>query len=282
MSGIINGYCTLAEFLRYITPPGQTLNEDAPDDTVIEQLIMTASRRVEDLTGKLFYPRIETYYYDLPSDNTIWFGDDLLAVNTLTNGDLTTIASTDYILLPANKYPKYGLRLRDTSSINFVSNSSGSYDQVIKVDGMWGLHEWYSMRAWKLAGTLSGAWASTTTLIAALNANHTLEKRGGHIIRIDNELFNLTSASLDTLTVLSRGDNGSTAATHVITSSVYVWQPMDDIKMLAMEIANYMYHARYGGTVGTSTTYTPSAVVVTPSNLPPWAQEIITKYREYT
>lgn len=279
MSGIINGYCTLNEFLRHITPPGQTLNEDAPDDVVIENCIVQASRRVDDICGRKFYPTVETYKYDIPYDNIIWFGDDLLSIITFTNGDSSTIASTDFILKPVNADPKYCLQLRDTSTVTWQSDSNSSADQVISINAIWGYRERYAMNGWKQMGTLSAAWASTTTLTASLTANHTLEKRGGQVIRIDNELFNINSASVDTLTVQARGDNGSTAATHVILSPVYVWQQMEDIKAITLEIAKIMYRSRYGENVDVTSTYTPAGVIVTPRSLPVWAQDIIRKYQ---
>jgi hypothetical protein len=279
MSGIINGYCTLTEFLRYITPPGQTLDEDAQDDSIIENMIVYASRRIDDLTGRIFYPRVETLKYDIPPDDTIWFGEDVLAVNTFVNGNDVAIASTEYILKPNNGYPKYMLKMRDMSTVTWESDSNSSADQVIEVNAIIGYHERYPTHAWKQMGTLSAAWASATTLTAALTANHTLEKRGGQILRIDNELFILNSASLDTLTVISRGDNGSTAATHIILSPVYVWQPQEEIKALTMDIARIMYRSRYGDNVDVTSTYTSSGVIVTPRSLPVWAQEIIRKYQ---
>lgn len=279
MSGIINGYCTLSEFLRYITPEGHTLNEDAPDDGVIENFIVAASRRVDNLVGRKFYPFYTTMYFDIPPDNSLWFDEDVLAVKTFTNGDDVLIASTDYLLKPYNAYPKYSIQLRGTSNIFWETDTNSSGEQVLEVNAMCGYHEEYATDAWRSAGTLSAAWASTTTLTAALTANHTLEKRGGQIIRIDSELFIVNSASLDTMTVISRGDNGSTAATHLISSPIYVWKPMEDIKALTIEIARIMYRSRYGENVDVTSTYTPAGIIVTPRSLPVWAQEVIRKYQ---
>ncbi len=275
----INSYCTLTEFREYITPPGQTIHEDSDDDAVIESLIETASRRVDNLTGRSFYPRIEEYNYDIPYDSTIWFGDDLLAVITFKNGDATTIASTDYILKPSNAYPKYCLQLRDISSVYFLPDSSTqSAEQVLDLNAYWGYHEQYS-RAWKAVGTIAVAMADTTTKTATMTAGHSLEARGGEVLKIDNELFNSASVVGNVLTVLARGDNGSTAATHLILAPVYAWQPMRDVKVLTLEITKIMYHSRYGENVETTSTYTGSGVIVTPRSLPVWAQEIIRRYQ---
>lgn len=278
MSDIANSYCTLAEFKKYINPPGQTLSIDADDDDVIESMIETASRRVDDLCGRKFYPSVLAELYDIPYDDVIWFGGDLLAVLSFLNGDAVAITSTEYILKPANAYPKYCLEMRDISSTIFVNNSSESSQQVLTVNAIWGYHNDY-VRAWKSAGTIAAAWASTTTLTATMTAGHTLDAHGGQILKIDNEIFNSSSVVANTLTVQARGDNGSTAATHLILAPVYVWQPLKDISLLALEIAKIMYRSRYGENTDVVSTYTPSGVIVTPRSLPVWAQEVIRKYQ---
>jgi hypothetical protein len=278
MSDIANSYCTLADFKRFIEPPGQTLSIDSADDEVIETFIETASRRVDDLCGRKFYPSVLAELYDIPDDDTIWFGDDLLAVLSFLNGDATAILPAEYILKPANAYPKYCLQMRDTTSTIFVTNSSTSSQQVLSVNAIWGYHADYA-RAWKLAGTLVGAWASTTTLTTTMTAGHLLDAHGGQILKIDNELFNSSSVVANVLTVQARGDNGSTAATHLILAPVYVWKPMTEINALTAEIARVMYRSRYGENVDVVSTYTPAGVIVTPRSLPVWAQEIIRKYQ---
>jgi hypothetical protein len=171
------------------------------------------------------------------------------------------------------------LKMRDMSTVTWEADTNSSADQVIEVNAIIGYHEKYATDAWRRAGTLSVVWNSLTTLTATLTASHTLEKRGGQIARIDNELFIINSSSIDTMTVISRGDNGSTAATHVNLSPIYVWQPQEEIKALTMEIARIMYRSRYGDNVDVTSTYTPAGVIVTPRSLPVWAQEVIRRYQ---
>jgi len=279
MSIIRNGYCTLAQFKAFITPPDQILNLDAEDDDVIRGLIETASRRVDAITGRQFYPQVETRSYDIPGSRTLLFDADLLAINSFTNGDGDAIASTEYILEPANAYPKYSLKLRNTSTVYWQTDTNSSGEQVIDLDGIWGFHEDYSRYAWVQGGTLAAPIATTAILTATLTAGHTLEALGLQILRIDNEIFNSVSVATNMLTVLSRGDNGSTAATHLNLAPVYVWQPMEDISELTLEIARIMYRSRYGENVETTSTFTPAGVIVTPRSLPVWAQEVIRKYQ---
>jgi hypothetical protein len=278
MSNVRNGYSTLADFKAYLRPPGQTLKVDAGDDTAIDRMIEVASRRVDALTARMFYPHIETYTYDLPGDDVIMFGDDLLEILSFKNGDGTSIANTEYILLPSNFYPKYSLRMRDISSVVFVTDSNASEQDVLDIEGYWGFHEHYT-RAWKAVGTLAAAMADTTSLTFTMTAGHSMVASGGEIIKIGDELFNTVSVVTNTVTVQSRGDNGSTAAIHLINAPVYAWQQAQDVSELTLEIAKIMYNSRYGENVETVSTYTPQGIIVSPRSLPVWAQEILRKYQ---
>lgn len=273
-----NAYCTLADYKAYITPAGQVLELSTADDAVLEKLIVRASRRIDDLCNRTFYPRIETKSYDVPTDDVLWLGDDLLAAITLTNGDTNTIASSEYKLYPANEFPKYGMKLKQSSSTLWEEDSSGNTEQVISLLGYWGYHI-DGTGAWTSAGTLGAAWASTSTLSATLTAGHVLEAGGGQIIKIDSEIFNTSATTSTTLTVVSRGDNGSTAATHLISSVVYVWNHMADINQLALELTNIMNKSRFGENVETVSTATPAGVTITPRSLPGWAREVVDRYK---
>jgi len=61
----------------------------------------------------------------------------LISISTLTNGDNTTIASTDYIFLPANVTPKYSIKLKQSIGYIWVADGSDT-EQVIDVAGDWG------------------------------------------------------------------------------------------------------------------------------------------------
>lgn len=276
---IINGYTTLAEYKSYITSAGQTLTVDPADDSVIERFIVSASRRVDALMGRTFYPRVEAFLYDLPGGRSLWLGDDLLSVITLTNGDSTAIASTEYKLYPANMYPKHTLSLTDVTTTYFLESSTGSSEQVITLTAFWGYHDRYAQRSWKAVGTLGAAISTTTAVTHTLTAGHTLAPGGGQIIKIDNELMITVSSAALSVLVDARGENGSTAATHLNGATVYAWQHMEEINQLALEITKMMYNSRHGVNVETTSTITAGGVVVTPRSLPVWAREIIDKYR---
>ncbi len=131
---IINGYCTLADYKVY----AKVSSEDSDDEALIEDMIETASRFIDTQSIRTFYARTETRYYNVPTSRTLRLDDDLLTITTLTNGDGTEIANTEYHLLPKNVSPKYAIQLKSTSSILWLSDSSGGLEYVISVAGTWG------------------------------------------------------------------------------------------------------------------------------------------------
>jgi len=135
---ITNGYCTLAEFKAYADPGSLGFSTDATDDTVIEALIEAASRRIDRITGRNFYARTETHYFDVPAGRELRLDDDLLTVTTLTNGDGTVLTTADYSLLPASKPPYRRVRLKDTSTHIWQGSAAGGFELVISLAGTWG------------------------------------------------------------------------------------------------------------------------------------------------
>lgn len=278
---MINPYCTVADFKAFITPPGQTLPVAIADDLFVEDVIVRASRRVDNLMGmgRVFYPYVKAYKADIPSGRELWIDEDLLEVITFTNGDLTSIASTEYLTRPYNQTPYYMLVLKGSTTVTWELDTNGNYEKVLTVTGIFGYRQDYA-RAWVSAGTLGAAMSSTSTLAFTMTAGHTLNSRGGQIVKVDNEIMNLSGSTSTTMTAIYRGDNGSTAATHLNGATVYLWEPQDEITALTLEVARMMYKSRFGENVESTATTTAAGVVVTPRSLPVWAQEVINRYRK--
>lgn len=100
---ITNGYTSLPELKHRLN----IAEDDAKDDTPLENAISAASRIIDSETGTRFYTATETRYYLAYQD---WLIDidplvTLTSVKTDPNGDgtyLYTWASTDYQLAPYN------------------------------------------------------------------------------------------------------------------------------------------------------------------------------------
>lgn len=138
---ILNGYCTLAEYKAYQAARGQTMITDATDDTVIEDMIEAASRFIDRKTGRTFYSRSETRYFDVPENGRreLRLDDDLLTITTLTNGDGAVLTSTlDYNLVPKNTAPYYAIKLKQSSVHYWTQDGNGNIEDVISIIGTWG------------------------------------------------------------------------------------------------------------------------------------------------
>lgn len=272
----MNAYATLAEYKAFVTARGQTITTDAADDHVISDLLDAASRYLDVATRHHFYPTVETHLFDIPDDNFISLDDDLLEVLTFTNGDSVVIASSNYTL-KSNKPPYWGIALKDVSTVAWATPASGSGELVISLNGIWGYHEQYTQRGWAQVGTLSVAITDTTTLAFSATTGHTITAE--MILKIDSEMYNVVTAGTNTVTPVKRGDNGSTAATHLISAPIYAWQPMEGAKMSCLEIANSAYKRRFGQSTGDSATITAAGVILTPREIPATAMGFINQCR---
>lgn len=270
---VANCYSTLDLFkgLKRIT------SVSTVEDAVLEKFLGAASRAIDAYCGgRYFYPRVATKLYDVPDDRMLRLDDDLLALTTLTNGDLSVITSTDYLLESANGYPKWGIKLRDSSNLMWEYSAAVSSERVISVLGEWGCHNDYA-----------GAWLATDTLSAGINAAVTaLPTTGsalikyGQILKIDSEILNVSTVVTTTTNVIKRGDNGSTAAAHLISAPISVWLPMEDIRAACEDIVLTEYNKRFGsGAEAGVATVTAAGVVIHPQDMSGFAKGLLETWR---
>lgn len=270
---VSNCYTTLAR----VSSLKRISSVNAVEDTVLEAMISASSRMIDAYCRRQFYPSVRTRLYDVPQTRMLFLEDDLLSLTTLTNGDLAVITSTDYILESSGRYPYWGIRLRDTSNLFWSYNSAGSVERVISVLGECGYHNDYA-----------GAWLATDTLSAGVNAAVTALPTTGsalvkqnQIIKIDSEIMNVSSVVTTTTNVTKRGDNGSTAATHLISAPIYVWLPIEDIRAACEDIVLTQYNKRFGDGQGEGVaTVTAAGVVISPSDMSAFARGILNVYRK--
>jgi hypothetical protein len=126
-------YTSLSNVKALLNPLGLATN--AADDTAISQMISAVSAWF-DTTGRVFVSASATRYYDVPEGPELYV-DEYTTLTSITNGDGTSIALTDVIQMPANKTPKYCIRIKGTAPAYWVGNG---YDtiQAIAVVAAWG------------------------------------------------------------------------------------------------------------------------------------------------
>lgn len=131
---ITNGYATLTEFkaLPEIT------SSNATDDAAIEDLIERASRAIDTYCGTWFYAATLTRYYDTPRGRCLELDAPLLTITTLTNGDGSTVANTEYKLWPYNGPHKTEIKLLPSSATIWELSTASDTESAISVAGTWG------------------------------------------------------------------------------------------------------------------------------------------------
>jgi len=128
-------YATLEVLKAYLDIPADTVT----DDTLLRDLLERASKAIDNHTGRRFSANTETHYFEMDDvdELILYVDDDLLTITTLTNGDSsgTTIASTEYWLIPRNFGPPYhGVRLKADSDYSWEQDT----DYWISIAGTWG------------------------------------------------------------------------------------------------------------------------------------------------
>ena len=131
---LTNSYVALDEFLAL----PEMESAEPGDDVFIERLLERCSREFDGDTGQWFYAHQQVRTYDVPKGRCLELDAPLLSVTTITNGDDTTIESTEYLLYPLNSPNKYEIRIKQNSSVLWKYNSGGETEGVITVNGQWG------------------------------------------------------------------------------------------------------------------------------------------------
>jgi hypothetical protein len=278
---VINGYATLADLLAFITPRGQTIPANVPEEAVLERLLTSVSRYFDSKTDHHFYPWVQTRWFDTPNNDSLDLRNlrmdaALLEIITVTNGNGVVVPSSAYYVIPANEYPITDIHLRDIAPYQWYPDASGNTHSVIQVLAIWGERGEYDIRGWVQAGTLSAAMTDTTT--ASFSTAATLTP--SQIVRIDNELL-IISATGTPYTVRQRGENGSTAATHLNGAPIYVWQVEDDLVLATLETCNNIVSSRFGQSSAGRITFTQAGIVIRPDDISALGRDIIHGYQRH-
>lgn len=127
---MINSYASLQEYKDY----QRITTTDVVDDAFIESSLEAASRWIDRESGTRFYVATETRKYDTPMQNLLLLDQYFTAITSVTNGDGTVIAAANYVTLPANSLPLYGLQLKSAKGVMWLE-AGGSPEQAITVVG---------------------------------------------------------------------------------------------------------------------------------------------------
>lgn len=235
-------------------------------DAYLLQNIRMVTQRIKKLAGTLldFEPVFETRKFTVNPFNvntpykilTLKNPEQnyLLSASSIVSDGVTLAFGTDVEQYPQNSYqPICALRLPFNSSAVtwWPCNSADRFNSVV-ISGWWGYKEYYDSQGWLSVDTLSApinASDVTLTVNAANGSDYygqTPRFSPGNLIRIDDEMLEVTSVNTSTnvLGVL-RGQRGTTAAPHLISVAVKVWNIEFNIRYACNRAVCYNY-ARKG------------------------------------
>lgn len=178
---ITTGVYTTRETVQRALDQGEVLRNNRNIDRCIE----SASRSIEGICHRIFYPHIDTKFFDWPNGQgapawRVWLDDcDLIAITALVSGG-TTISSTDYLLEPNRTGPPYRrLEINIGTSASFGGGST--YQRDITVTGLWGYHDDHAA-----VGTLTEALDATETAID-VSATASADVGIGSLLKVGTE-----------------------------------------------------------------------------------------------
>ena len=176
-------------------------------------LLDAASRVADQMSGRQFYVKTATKYFDGTMHPFILL-PDCLSITTLKTDPIrdetytdSWTEGTDFVLEPRDSFPKMRLRKKVGSDRGFTIHGGKAWIQIV---GQWGAGNMRSASAW-VSVSETGTVASTTGTTLALSNHDGLSP--GHTILVGTEQMFITAVSGNNATVI-RGVNGTTAAAH--------------------------------------------------------------------
>jgi hypothetical protein len=273
---------------------------ETADDAKLQGFIRGANKFIDTYCRRNFDPRRETRLFDYPIKPRSAFGAydaesfvaqmnaaadlgagvlrldaDLLSVETLINGDGTTILPTDYVLEPANSAVHHSIRLLSSSSLRWLPGTNGRREQVISMLGLWGYHTDYNTAAWidSLDTVRDNPLTIGATSLTVTDADGVAEDlqtprfQPGQLLKMEAEFVNVIAVNATSNVVtIKRAVNGTVATAHVQNTPISIYRPLENIVMAAQRLVSWRYTQKDANSfdreaiLGTGIAITPSAV----------------------
>lgn len=227
--------------------------DNADDDlTKLKPIITQASNMFTNTAKRNFVPYRMTRNFRrhmLENGYRLRLDEDLLSIVTLTNGDATVLGSGFTALgngYSENNDPRRYIELDRGGATTWAFSSLSS---TISVDGLWGYHDYYA-GAWgnSLDTIKTTALTSTATTLLVNDANG-LDDRGltrfevGDYLMIESEIVKVTdlvASSANELKIL-RAQNGTTGASHIVGTTIYVYRHVPEVKWAVTRLCMWLY-----------------------------------------
>lgn len=244
----ITPYCTLAE------AKADLVSDETIQDSTLMALIRQVSARIDNkfwsFAAPFFAPTIATRNIEVDPTRIISWNRTLrlpfpmLSASSVVVNNTTLVVGTNVRLFPPLSMTPYFMLQLINSSFSWYavaadcSGCGGLQQQFVTLAGTWGWNRdpanmWLAVDAiTNVEGITASATSFTVVDVDAANAyGITPRISAGNLLQIDTEwlLVTATSDTTNTVTVL-RGVNGSTAAAHLVSAVVSVYQVDDAIK----------------------------------------------------
>jgi len=256
-------YCTLDAIKDELGDTGTA------NDARLRRYIASASRAIEDMTGRTFVPVTDTKRFDAPDNDWLFLSyEDLSSLIALEDG--TGAIPVEYCrLYPLNMTPKH------TVMVDAGAFGRGfEYDDplgAIAVTGRWGYCEDVTP-----TGLVLSADVANTTATAIVLSGAGCEV--GWTLLVDTEAMFVLAVSGNVATV-ERGANGTTAATHKTGAVVSRYVVPADIEQACLEMAIATNNTRTSGGIRQESIGEYSVSYGASAAIPPTAQATLRRYR---
>ena len=246
----MNLYATLVDLRRQL---GLSSSQTTDDDQLLD-LLGAASRLIEGYTGRRFYPFRQTQSYSYLDPGVLYLRDDLLALHTVTNGDGAALDSSVVHLHPPGESVTSSIVLDRTQA---VFTHDGDPVDAIQVDGTWGYHpDWANAWADSDDSVQDNPLSSSATTLTVSDADAPLDTgygqrfAVGQLLRIEDEYVHVLAINTTTNTLtVTRGVNGTTAASHTQSTVIDVFHVSADVRQVCVRVAAWLYKQRDAGFV---------------------------------
>lgn len=237
--------------LRHRMNAENTAEWDTNELDLLADFIEQASAEIRGELGWLTIPYHATLTFDWSSQYIsrdsqqlrLFRSAPLLEIITLTNGDLNTISSSQYVLKENNEYPKTIVQLKSSACIGFKAAPSGAWEQAILIDGIWGYVPHYAT-CWKLTGQTVQGTGGIDDETTDLEVTSTAGFSRGWYLQIEDETLFVEAVVDETTFTVERGVLGTTAAAHDEDTAIRRFVHDNIIYRAATEWASYLYKSK--------------------------------------
>ncbi|MEU3527564.1 hypothetical protein AB0E62_27460 [Streptomyces sp. NPDC038707] len=184
----------------------------------IDRALQSASRDVEHLCHRRFYPEQATRFFDWPDSQyrpswRLWLDDsELISLTSVSSGGVA-IPLDDVLLEPNRSGPPYN-RIEISLGTSAAWGGGSTHQRDVTITGLWGYRNDETT-----AGTLTGAVSSTTATTVTVDGLAAATIGVGSVIRVDSERMLVTGRTM-TDTGQTLGGSGLTAQQNNVAITV--------------------------------------------------------------